>query len=81
MIFSFRYEVGGGHTHVSIFSGKTPGGLGKNGDVCFRNEEWAAFREVLTSNWKAEQKIPDMEMKLSSGEIQVTVAEVKNADA
>jgi hypothetical protein len=38
------YEVLGGHTHVRVFAGSaTSHGLGKCGDLIFRNEEWEAY--------------------------------------
>ena len=39
------YEVLGGHTHISIFSGKRGCTLGKCGDICMTNDEFTAWRE------------------------------------
>ena len=42
MLFRFRYEVLGGHTHVRVFAGTGPNvTLGKCGDLVFRND-WSA---------------------------------------
>lgn len=46
MTFKFRFKVGGGHTHIRVFSGKDADHLGKCGDLTMTNEEWAAFREI-----------------------------------
>jgi hypothetical protein len=43
MIFRFRFEQHGGHTHVRLFAGTIATSLGKCGDLTFRNEEWAEF--------------------------------------
>lgn len=36
------FKVRGGHTHVRVFMNR-----GKCGDLCFRNEEFAAIRDLL----------------------------------
>lgn len=48
MIFRIRFVVAGGHVHASLFAGHHEGALGKAGDFCLRNEEFAAFREAAT---------------------------------
>lgn len=40
------YEVLGGHTHISIFTGNAGGGLGKAGDICMTNEEFSQWRDA-----------------------------------
>lgn len=47
MLFRFRYVTLGGHAHVKLFAG-TGETLGKCGDLCFRNEEWDQFMELVT---------------------------------
>lgn len=47
MIFRFRYKTQGGHTHAVLFAGNTVGGLGKCGDLTFRNEEWDTFCRAI----------------------------------
>jgi hypothetical protein len=49
-IVSFVFRVnarGGGHTHVTIFAGVTPGSRGRCGGLVMRDEEWAALQKVL----------------------------------
>lgn len=50
VLFRFRFEELGGHTHVRLFAGKgqreVPG-LPKCGDLVFRNEEWDEFKEIV----------------------------------
>lgn len=55
-LFRFRYQEQGGHTHVRLFAGPDGGTLGKCGDVVFRNEEWAEFKETFTSDARVEFK-------------------------
>lgn len=49
--FRFWYEEAGTHTWVSLFAGQSfPGAtLGKAGDFCLRNEEFAQFKAMLES--------------------------------
>jgi hypothetical protein len=47
MLFRFRYETLGGHTHVRLFAGKGTLSLGNCGTLVFRNEEWKAFKAVI----------------------------------
>ena len=44
MLFHFRYQVQGGHTHVRVFAGPHENALGKCGDLTFRNEEFNIFK-------------------------------------
>lgn len=47
MIFIFRFQVQGGHTHVTVFAGKGTSSLGKCGDLVFRNEEFSFLKEGI----------------------------------
>lgn len=48
--FTFRVNAhGGGHVHVVLFAGFTPGSLGRSGGLVLRTEEWQALRAVLTA--------------------------------
>ena len=47
LMYRFYFTVLGGHTHIRVFAGTTPGALGKCGDLTMRNEEWADFRCAL----------------------------------
>jgi hypothetical protein len=51
MLFRFRYQVQGGHTHVRMFAGKSVPALGKCGDLVFRNEEWNEFLAELAPSF------------------------------
>jgi hypothetical protein len=46
IIIEVYYKVGGGHTHMRIFSGHEGRQPGKAGDLCMTNEEFAVFREA-----------------------------------
>lgn len=46
----FRFVVnamGGGHTHVKVWSGTTPYSLGLTGGLVMRNDEWEALQKAL----------------------------------
>lgn len=45
MIFKFRYCEQGGHTHITLFAGRSEGSLGNAGALVLRNEEFELFRE------------------------------------
>lgn len=47
MVFKFRFETLGGHTHIRLFGGRSSGALGGCGTLVMRNEEWTAFRQLL----------------------------------
>jgi hypothetical protein len=47
MLFRFRYEVRGGHTHVRLFAGPGSLSLGLCGNLVFRNAEWEQFKAEL----------------------------------
>lgn len=42
MNMKITYRILGGHTHISIFTGKNY--LGKAGDICMTNEEFEAWK-------------------------------------
>jgi hypothetical protein len=45
--FKFKFEARGGHTHISVFSGKSiENALGKCGELCMTNAEFADFRRM-----------------------------------
>lgn len=58
------YKVMGGHTHVSIWTGKHgfPNSFGKAGDICMTNEEFEAWqsRQIITE-WTPTDKIGAIE--------------------
>jgi hypothetical protein len=46
--FTFRVNAhGGGHMHVVLFAGVTPGSLARSGGLVLRTEEWAALKAIL----------------------------------
>jgi hypothetical protein len=47
--FRLRFTIGGGHTHVRVFAGRSVNGLGNCGHLVLRNEEWEDLRNVLLS--------------------------------
>lgn len=47
MLFRYYTKTGGDHTHVKVWAGKNPAGLGLVGSLVFRNEEFKAFKEML----------------------------------
>lgn len=47
MIFKFRFCQHGGHTHITLFAGKSEGSLGNAGAFVLRNEEWAEFKNTF----------------------------------
>lgn len=47
MIFKFRFQEGGAHTHVQLYAGESEGALGRCGSFAMRNEEWKLFKEIL----------------------------------
>src|ERR1044072_1381773 len=58
LIFKFVYKVGGGHTHVRMFSGKSAVSLGLCGTLVMRNEEWEEFTACITApNFLFEEQI------------------------
>lgn len=65
MIFRFRYIVLGGHTHLRLFAGKTEAGLGKCGDLIFRNEEWEEFLKRIGAGFEVLPEEPRHEQDLS----------------
>jgi hypothetical protein len=50
--FKIYYRQSASHTHVRVFSAKDDPNrtYGKNGDLIFRNEEWADFQLVVGRN-------------------------------
>lgn len=48
MIFKFRYCEQGGHTHITVFAGKSEGSLGNAGAFVLRNEEWTEFKKTFS---------------------------------
>ena len=46
MLFRFRYQVLGGHTHVKLFNGEGVT-LAFCGELCLRNEEWKMFMDIV----------------------------------
>ena len=48
MFIRYRYNIGGGHTHIRMFMGQAPNmTLAKCGDLCMRNEEFEWFRSLM----------------------------------
>lgn len=39
-----RYQVAGGHVHMTVWSGKAGFTLGKSGDLCMTVDEFEAWR-------------------------------------
>ena len=49
MHFRVRYQRLGAHVHVRLFSAsRAELTHGKNGDLCFREEEWDAFLQCFS---------------------------------
>lgn len=65
MIFKFRYCEQGGHTHVTLFAGRSEGSLGNAGAFVLRNEEWTAFKNTFRT------------LPISTGEVQFVEDEGK----
>ncbi len=48
MHLKFREHCrGGGHAHIKVFAGTTPGSLGACGGLVMRTQEWVALRDVV----------------------------------
>lgn len=49
MFFKFRVTSAGSHVHVNSFAGPDQGHLANIGRLCFRQDEWEAFKQCLTN--------------------------------
>jgi hypothetical protein len=51
MHFRFRVNArGGGHVHLTVYAGTTPGSLGRSGGLVLREAEWTALQLALSGN-------------------------------
>lgn len=52
MFIRYRYKIGGGHTHIRMFAGKSKDmTLAKCGEFCLTNDEFGEFRAYNDSSY------------------------------